>query len=67
MANGIRISEKQFDEELDTDAKLVALFRSVERINVKLDNRKWKDKGIAGGSGLVGGFLAVIGSKLFSP
>ena len=70
MSNGIQIDEKQFEEELDTDAKLVALFRSVERINVKLDNRKWKDKGIAAGSGLLGGYFAVISvglKKMFLP
>ena len=70
MTNGIQIDEKQFEEELDTDAKLLALFRAVSVINVKLDNRKWKDKGIAAGSGLVGGYLAVISvglKKLFLP
>ena len=66
MANGIKITKETF-QSLTTDAQRVALFQAVERIEAKLDNRKWKDKGIAGGSGLVGGFLAVIGSKLFSP
>ena len=67
MGNGIQIDEKQFEEELDTDAKLVALFRSVERINIKLDKRKWIDKGIAGSTGLAGGFIAVFFKKMFLP
>ena len=66
MTNGIKITKEIF-EGLTTEAQRIALFQAVERIELKIDNRKWKDKGIAGGSGLVGGFLAVIASKLYSP
>ena len=65
MTNGINISEKQFEEELDTDAKLLALFRSVETINVKLDKRKWLDKGLVVSVAAVFGFLGGMVRKPF--
>ena len=33
----------------------------------KLEARKWRDKGIATGSGLFGGFIAVFFKKMFLP
>ena len=80
MSNGIKVDEETFSK-MDHDDQIKSIFHAIVTTNANvtkqkleceprfklLENRKWKDKGIAGGTGLVGGFLAVIAKKLFLP
>ena len=80
MSDGIEVDEKGF-EGLNHDDQIRAIFQAIVATNQNitnqkleceprfkcLENRKWRDKGIAGGAGLVGGFIAAIGKKLFLP
>ena len=75
--NGIEISKDTF-ESLQVEDKLNALFdvavttleyqkKQVEKCDKRfgvLEKRKLKDTSIGAGSGMIGGFLAVIAKKL---
>lgn len=75
MTNGI---EKDTFQGMQTEAKLNVLFDYVREIRdkpecqigkceprlKKLEDRKWKDRGISSASGLFGGFIAVITLKI---
>ena len=79
MPNGIEIDETDF-EKLDHALQMRAIFKAIvvinnniskqpkiceEQFKIKaLHNRKWKDKGIAGVAGLIGGFLAGLSKRL---
>lgn len=77
MANGIRISKETFGQ-LDSETKLDAIFDVLVSIHSQctcrmdtcekrfkqIENRKLRDKGIAGTAGLVGGFIAQIFQKI---
>ena len=73
MPNGIKVDEETF-AKMDHDDQIKSIFHAIVTTNQNVTNqsleceprfkclekRKWKDKGIAAGSGLFGGYLAVV-------
>jgi hypothetical protein len=78
MSNGIKVDEETF-AKMDHEDQIKSIFHAIIKTNENitnqkleceprfkcLENRKWRDKGIAGGAGLIGGFIAAMGKKLF--
>ena len=78
--NGIKVDEETF-AKMDHDDQIKSIFHAIVKTNENvstqiklceprfkcLEKRKWRDKGIAGAAGLVGGYIAVVTKKLFLP
>jgi len=77
MPNGIKIDEDAF-LTLDHSEQMGAIYQAIVEVNKKvctqlktceprfrkLEKRKWIDKGIATGMGVIGGFLGFLGIKI---
>lgn len=75
--NGLNVSKDVF-KTMQPDEKLEVIFDNVSEIRKcqkcqineceerfkNIENRKWKDKGVAGIAGLIGGFAAQIAKGL---
>ena len=69
MPNGIWDKETYMNAQPKTQSAMTfdmlkAVYDTQVAHTTLLQNRKWKDKAVAGGSGLAGGFLAVISLAL---
>jgi len=75
--SGIKIDEEAF-LSLSESEQMGAIYKAIMSINTeiyshpvrceprfrKLEKRKWMDKGIATGMGVIGGFLGFLGIKI---